>query len=252
MHHMTLRACLVRDGEFQSSNGNHYDFNKDIALPLLESIPFTWDDFFGQHLRESLTEVREQLKARGEVFLERLKSEASQCGVFEAGRIASLSTDIELSQRNIEFHVEEKTNGVIRTIQRVRSELADGISHTIRDSMLPAYAAGKDESGPGMKRRMLAIVTRHARESCERLFDNIVADLSGGVVELGLQFNHDLRELADIVGQQADRVSGNLGLGEIQNQSQNVAATRQVIESLMLELASQQETSILLSAPVSS
>ena len=252
MHHMTLRACLVRDGEFQSSNGNHYDFNKDIALPLLESIPFTWDDFFGQHLRESLTEVREQLKARGEVFLERLKSEASQCGVFEAGRIASLSTDIELSQRNIEFHVEEKTNGVIRTIQRVRSELADGISHTIRDSMLPAYAAGTDESGPGMKRRMLAIVTRHARESCERLFDNIVADLSGGVVELGLQFNHDLRELADIVGQQADRVSGNLGLGEIQNQSQNVAATRQVIESLMLELASQQETSILLSAPVSS
>ena len=236
MHHMTLRACLVRDGEFQSSNGNHYDFNKDIALPLLESIPFTWDDFFGQHLRESLTEVREQLKARGEVFLERLKSEASQSGVFDAERIASLSSDIELSQRNIEFHVEEKTSGILRTIQRVRSNLADGISNTIRNSMLPAYAAAKDESGSGMKRRMLAVITRHARQSCDQLFDNILAELSDGVIELGQQFNHDLRELADIVGQQADRVSGNLGLGAVQHQTQGVEATRHAIDDLLAGL----------------
>jgi hypothetical protein len=236
MHHMTLRACLVRGGEFLSSTGKNYDFNKDIALPLLESIPFTWDDFFGQHLRESLTEVREQLKARGEVFLERLKSEASQSGVFDADRIASLSSDIELSQRNIEFHVEEKTNGVLKTIQRVRTELGDGISKTIRDSMLPAYAAAKGESGPGMKARMLKVITDHARRSCNQLFDNILAELTDGVVELGLQFNHDLRELSDIVGQQADRVSGNLGLGEVQNQAQSVESMRHVLEELLEEL----------------
>ncbi len=240
MHHMTLRACMVRDGEFSSSNGNHYDFNKDIALPLLESIPFTWDDFFGQHLRESLAEVREQLKARGEVFLERLKSEASMSGVFDAERIASLSSDIELSQRNIEFHVEEKTNGVLRTIQRVRSELGDGISHTIRTSMLPAYAAAKDEFGGGMKARMLKTVTNHARQSCDQLFDNILADLTDGVVELGLQFNHDLRELADIVGQQADRVSGNLGLGAVQHQTQSVESTRHALDEIISELAGMQ------------
>jgi hypothetical protein len=240
MHHMTLRACMVRDGEFSSSNGNHYDFNKDIALPLLESIPFTWDDFFGQHLRESLAEVREQLKARGEVFLERLKSEAFISGVFDTERIASLSSDIELSQRNIEFHVEEKTNGVLRTIQRVRSELGDGISHTIRNSMLPAYAAAKDESGGGMKARMLKTVTNHARQSCDQLFDNILAELTDGVVELGLQFNHDLRELADIVGQQADRVSGNLGLGAVQHQTQNVESTRHALDEIIGELAGMQ------------
>ena len=33
---------------------------------------------------------------------------------FDVERIASLSSDIELSQRNIEFHVEEKTNGMIQ------------------------------------------------------------------------------------------------------------------------------------------
>jgi energy-coupling factor transporter ATP-binding protein EcfA2 len=240
MHHMTLRACMVRDGEFQSSNGNYYDFNKDIALPLLESIPFTWDDFFGQHLRDSLTEVREQLKARGEVFLERLKSEASQSGVFAAERIASLSSDIELSQRNIEFHVDEKTKGVLRTIQRVRSKLGDGITDTVRNSMLPAYAAAKDESGPGMKRRMLNIITRHADQSCNQLFDNILAELTDGVVELGLQFNHDLRELADIVGQQADRVSGNLGLGAVQHQAQSVETARHALGELIAELAGMQ------------
>ena len=240
MHHMTLRACMVRDGEFQSSNGNHYDFNKDIALPLLESIPFTWDDFFGQHLRETLTEVRERLKARGEVFLERLKSEASQSGVFDTERIASLSSDIELSQRNIEFHVEEKATGVLRTIQRVRSDLADGISHTIRNSMLPAYAAAKDESGSGMKRRMLNTITSHASQSCGQLFDNILAGLSEGVVELGLQFSHDLSELADIVGQQADRVSGNLGLGAVQHQAQSVESTWHAMDELVAELAGMQ------------
>jgi len=248
MHHMTFRACMVRDGEFSSSNGNHYDFNRDIALPLLESIPFTWDDFFGLHLRESLAEVREQLKARGEVFLERLKSEATQSGVFASDRIASLSTDIELSQRNIEFHVEEKTNGVLRTIQRVRSQLADGIYNTIRNSMLPAYALAKDESGPGMKDRMIRLVTNHARQSCDQLFDNILADLTDGVVELGLQFNHDLRELSDIVGQQADRVSGNLGLGAVQHQAQSVESTRHALDELVGELGRMQPAPELLTA----
>jgi energy-coupling factor transporter ATP-binding protein EcfA2 len=237
MHHMTLRACMVRAGEFHSSNGNRYDFNQDIALPLLEAIPFTWDDFFGQHLRESLIEVREQLEARGEVFLERLKSEASHSGMFDAERIASLTGDIELSRRNIEFHVEEKTNGVFRTIQRVRRDLADGITSTVRASMLAAYAAAKDESGSGMKARMLEIVIRHASQSSDQLFDNIIAELTDGVVELGLQFNHDLRELAQIVNQQADRVTGNLGLGEIQHQTLSVESTRQTIDGLMVELA---------------
>jgi hypothetical protein len=237
MHHMTLRACMAREGEFLSSTGKHHDFNKDVALPLLESIPFTWDDFFGQHLRESLTEVREQLKARGEVFLERLKSEAAQSGVFDADRIASLSTDIQLSQRNIEFHVEEKINGVLRTIQRVRTTLADGISNTIRTTMLPAYAAAKEESGPGMKRRMLDIVTRHAKASCVQVFNNILAELTEGVTELGLQFTQDLRDLADIVGQQADRVSGNLGLGAVQVQAESVESSRHRLEGLLAELA---------------
>jgi energy-coupling factor transporter ATP-binding protein EcfA2 len=250
MHHMTLRACMVRDGEFSSSNGNHYDFNRDIALPLLESIPFTWDDFFGQHLRESLAEVREQLKARGEVFLERLKSEASQSGVFASDRIASLSSDIELSQRNIEFHVEEKTNGVLRTIQRKRSQLADGISNTIRKSMLDAYAKAKDETGVGMKASMLRIITNRARQSCDQLFDNILAELTDGVVELGLQFNHDLRELSDIVGQQADRVSGNLGLGAVQHQAQSVESTRHALDELVGELGGMQPAPELLTVPV--
>lgn len=237
MHHMTLRACLVRDGEFSSSNGKQYDFNKDIAQPLLESIPFTWDDFFGQHLRESLTEVREQLKARAEVFLERLKSEASQSEVFDVERIASLSTDIELSQRNIEFHVEQKTNGILSTIQRVRRELADGITNTTRSSMLAGYTAAKEESGSGMKRRMLETITRHARQASDKLFNTILAELTAGIVELGLQFNHDLRELTEVVGQQADRVSGNLGLGVVQDQVQNVELARQALEEVLTELA---------------
>jgi hypothetical protein len=95
MHHMTLRATLVRDGEFHSSTGARYDLNQDIALLLLEAIPFAWDDFFGQHLKECLIEVQAQLQARSEVFLERLKNEATNSGMFDAARIASLASDIE-------------------------------------------------------------------------------------------------------------------------------------------------------------
>jgi hypothetical protein len=237
MHHMTFRACMVREGVFSSSNGNRYDFNQDIALPMLEAIPFTWDDFFGQHLRECLIEVREQLEARAEVFLERLKSEAAQSAVFDAERIASLSGDIELSRRTIEFHVDEKIKGVLGTIQRVRRRLADGIPQTVRASMRDAYTAAKDEAGPGMKARMLDVVTRYARHCSEQLFDNIIAELTEGVIELGLQFNHDLRELADLVLQQADRVTGNLGLGTVQNQTQSVASLHEALDGLTVELA---------------
>jgi hypothetical protein len=128
-------------------------------------------------------------------------------------------------------------NGILKTIQRVRRELADTIPNTIRGAILAAYADAKTESGPGMKMRMIERICRHARQSADRLFDNIFIELTNGVVEFGLQFSHDLQELINIVNQQANRVIGNLGLGEIQHQTENTEQLIGKIADLLAELS---------------
>lgn len=220
IHWATLKAIVVRDGAFVSpSTGKRHDLNADIAEPLLNAIPFVWDDFFGYHLKANFAELKGELQGRSEVFLERLRSEARLAGAFGDDVLNNISGDIEVSRQTLELQIQETLNGLNRTISRKRGDLASCITEIIQIKMESAYDKAKQEQGSGIKRRMLAILQSYAVQSVKGMYETIQHDLLEGIGELGIQFGYELIELSKQVGRQADRVLMNLGLGPLAVQS---------------------------------
>lgn len=224
-HWATLKACVVRYGVHTSCDGTKHNLNEDIAQPLVEAIPFTWDDFFGHYLENALAELKGELVGKSEVFLTNLSVQTRAVGGFDDKTIRSIADDVEVSRQNLEFHVDEKIKALYRTIERKRRDLAGGIPGTIRTAMSPAYEITSEIRGTGMKAAIISTLIQHANKCSGDIFETIQRDLADGVTELGLQFKACLKELHVTAGEQADRVLGNIGLGEVQQKTENLAAT---------------------------
>jgi hypothetical protein len=234
IHWATLKAVIVRDGSFVSpSTGKRHDLNADIAEPLLNAIPFVWDDFFGYHLKANFAELKGELQGRSEVFLERLRSEARIAGVFGNAVLNNISGDIEVSRQTLELQIQETLNGLNRTISRKRGDLVSSITDIIQAKMQSAYAKAKQEQGSGMKRRMLATLQSFAVQSVKGMYETIQQDLLEGIEELGVQFGYELTELTKQVCQQADRVLMNLGVGSLGSQSEDNEELIKIIDAML-------------------
>lgn len=82
--------------------------------------------------------------------------------------------------------------------------------------MNPAYETASEESGKGMKQRILETLQTRARESEALMFTTIETDLRNGISELGLQFSDRLRELNQKVLELADRTLTNMKIDTIE------------------------------------
>jgi hypothetical protein len=234
IHWATLKAVVIREGEFTSpSTAKRHDFNADIAEPLLQAIPFVWDDFFGHHFETSLAEMKGQFNGRSEVFLERLRSEARQAGAFDAVVLNNIVGDIEVTRQSLELQIKSALSGLRGTITRKRGELASQITRVIGAQMSPAYEKARHEKGSGMKMRMLKVLREHAAASMRSMYEMIQQDLLEGINELKLQFSHDLKNLDGYVLKQADRVLSNLGGGRVAVQTQDTEALLKQIDDLL-------------------
>ena len=237
LHWATLKAIIVRKGVYTSpSTGKRFDLNADIAEPLLASIPFAWDDFFGVQIEKIIEGLRARLEKHGEIFLARIESEANLAQAFDNDTLQDLIGDVQLTRNNLKFQIEEALNGFRRTILRVRVELSDSITETIVKMMLPGYEKAKSESGSGMKKRILLHIQEHARKSAREMFDTIHRDLVEGVSELSLQFTDQIKKLSDFVAQQSDRVLHNIGVTDICARPTDVDAVLGKTQKIMADL----------------
>ena len=234
MHWATLKACVIRNGQFTSpSTSKRHDFNADIAGPLLNAIPFIWDDFFGHHFETSLAELKGELKGRAEVFLAKLGAEARGSHAFDHIALDALLGDIEVSKEILDFKVKESLKALGRTINRKRIELSTSITVTIGKQMKAAYARAKLEQGSGMKQRMLNILRPYALQRVSEMYETIQNDLVEGISELGVQLSDKLNELNEHVGAEADRVLSNLGGGSFSDKGDDIVGTIQKIDVLL-------------------
>lgn len=239
IHWSTLKAVVIREGEFISpSTAKRHDFNADIAEPLLQAIPFVWDDFFGHHFETSLAEIKGQLNGRSEVFLERLRSEARQAGSFDDAILNNIVGDIDVMRQSLELQIRIALTGLRATITRKRGELAAQITRVIGTMMSPAYEQARQEKGSGMKMRMLRILREHAASSMRGMYEMIQQDLLEGINELKLQFSAALKDLDEYVLKQADRVLSNLGGGSVAVQTRDTETLLAQTDGLLEEIRS--------------
>jgi energy-coupling factor transporter ATP-binding protein EcfA2 len=225
LHWATLRAIVARDGQFLSpSTGKRHDLNASLAEPLLQAIPFAWDDFFGRQLEKITTWARGKLERHIDVYLERLKLEVVRSQGFTEETVTSLDEDMKTARQSLMLQIDQAEAGLKRTIEERRRQLAAGILPTVSSVMTPAYERCRQERGPGMKHRILGVVQHHAKDAAERIFTTIRSDIREGVSELGVQLSGEIDQVAQYALQQADRVRQNLGGGRWLSEVDNVQA----------------------------
>jgi len=211
MHWATLRATVTRDGAFVSpSTGRRYNLNEDVCRPLLDSIPFTWDEFFGAQLDKLLAVMQEGLEGHADLFIAELQLEALKSHLIDEHATSVIEAGLDVAKESLKLQINNAKASLEQTIRQTRIDLSGDIAVTVGKVMAPAYGKAKLESGRGLKSRMLNLLNDHAKASVAEMFDTVQRDLTEGVGILGGQLSSELGRLEKYFLQQADRVLQNL------------------------------------------
>jgi hypothetical protein len=96
-----------------------------------------------------------------------------------------------------------------KQIRERRGKLTGDVYNTAQGQMQPAYRDTKDESGTGMKARILNRVQSHALHISSPLHESIETDLTKGLGEVWLQLEINLQRLFEEVRDKAQQIGAN-------------------------------------------
>lgn len=232
IHWATLRAIVQRDGVFRSpSTGRSYDFNEDIANPILSKLPVKWEKYFTDDIDRISSELVIRITESGTHFCEKIE----------------LITDLlfQKSEQQVEKQLDwfkdkvslqaQSAQGHVRGIVRERrSELANKMPLVAREYMLPAYQLAKEERGRGMKNRILNHLGTKAINSASPIYQTIQTDLVEGLEDLEVVIVGMFRRLVSEAESQAEIVASNANIGIDENVIDPVVT--EIIESIPMDI----------------
>ena len=211
INHMSLKAVVVRDGRFTSpASGRRFDLAEDLARPILDSIPFAWDHFFGTEFKQIVTIYHKRLESSAERLLSDLQIALLRGDATLRHLESQVDEDLTSTKRSLEFRVGETLKRIESHIQETRQELYKSISSTSGQRMQPAFEIAKEERGRGMKARMLEALDSHARSIANDLYKTIERDLVEGLGDMEHEFGNQLDKLKGYLVEEGQRVIDNV------------------------------------------
>lgn len=211
VHWATLRAVVQRDGVFRSpSSGRSFDFNADVAEPLLAELPVSWERYFSDELGGLTNEFVVRIQEKGKHFCEIIALTAELL----SGRKGQQPMNDQLAwfRQKIDLLTADAARHATNVVRERRTELASKITVLAKQYMQPAYNSAKQEQGAGMKSRMLAHLEGNVRAAARPLYDTIQSVLLEGLTELELQINGLYERLAQTALEQARIVVNNAAI----------------------------------------
>ena len=210
IHWGTLRATVRKDGSFKSpSTGRSYDLNEDLAEPLLAQLPVSWEQYFTDDLGRVTNEFVVQVAASGKAFCEKVRLIIDLIFKRQDER---LEAQLAWFQDKVSLLAQTAKDRVFAAVRERRSELAAKMPLVAKGRMQPSYDNAKNESGSGMKRRILAHLEPAALESAQPIFSTIQTDLLEGLKDLEIIIVGMFRELSQAAEEQAKIVVHNANI----------------------------------------
>jgi GTPase SAR1 family protein len=211
INHMSLKAVVVRNGRFTSpASGRRFDLAEDLARPILDSIPFAWDHFFGTEFKQILTVYHKRLESNAERLLSDLQIALLRGDTILRQLESQVGEDLTSTKRSLEFRVGETLKRIESHIQETRQDLYKSISSTAGQRMQPAFEIAKEEKGRGMKARMLEALDSHARSIANDLYKTIERDLVEGLEGMEHEFGSQIDQLKRYLVEEGRRVIDNV------------------------------------------
>jgi predicted GTPase len=204
MHWATMRAVVRWGGRFVGSTGTH-DFPADLAKPILDPIVLAWADFFGDRLSLGLDKWTDRLLASAERFfsdLARITRDDST-----DPRVAQDTKKVaEVTDRLLRELLGQAKAGAKEKIDEVRRTLYEQIPTQIRNSLKPGFEKAAQESGPGMKRRMVDILSAEVSYVSQIMFADAEQAVLTGVRALIEVLSRNYKGMTEAVDRQASIV----------------------------------------------
>lgn len=210
IHWATLKAVAQRNGVFRSpSSGRRYDFNRDIAEPLLSRLPLAWEQYFTEDLGKVTHQYSVQVAEFVNSFCEKIQLVAEMLFPQADGRFKN---QLDWFQEKISLMTEESTKKVVQVVSQRRRELAERIPLVVQERMVPAYERAKSEKGSALKKRILAHLEPAATQSARPIYDAIQQDLIEGLRDLEMILHGLYKQLAGSAEEQAKQVVENANI----------------------------------------
>jgi len=200
MHWATLRAVARRGGVFNSPTSGQHDFAADVSKPILDGITFAWTDFFGDRLTRSLDDWSSKLVSVAKRYgLDVLK----EIGSLNLGDETSIRSDfksiVDTTEKVVHELVGQMQTEMSKRIGEVRRTLYEQIPEQVAANMKPAFLAAAEESGTGMKQRMLDRIAKHANRVSRDMFNDIEEHIGEGVRSLTNRLVNTYGDMRDAV-----------------------------------------------------
>jgi hypothetical protein len=179
----SLRAAVQRGGQwFSRALQREFNLNRDIARVYLDLLPFVWEEFFETHLAGLIEEVAAETQAELQRTAARLMGAMDMLRCQPAGIRESMETSLRTAEQSFELQSGKVRADLRAQIHRTRQRLSSGMIETASSFMQPAYSQAVQEPiGDGIQRRILEIITRHAKQHAPALFITMRQELAEGV-----------------------------------------------------------------------
>lgn len=232
MHWATLRAVVRRPGgRFVGSSGTH-DFPADLAKPILDPIVLAWAEFFGDRLILGLDKWTERLLANAEKFFGDL-ARITRGDFTDPQFDQDTKQMVEVTDRLLRELLGQAKAVATEKIDEVRRTLYNQIPMQIRNSLKPGFEKAAQESGPGMKQRMVDILSAEVSYVSQIMFGDAEQAVLTGVRALIDVLSRHYKEMTDAVDRQASIVLSNLvGSAKTEPQDTTKYALSQLTEIL--------------------
>lgn len=231
LHWATLRAITRRGGVYVGSNGRH-DLAADLAKPILDAIAFAWSDFFGERLGLTLDEGARRLLRISDEHQQRL-AVALTTGE-DAPPLPGLA---DTTARIVREQVGQTKEGMAGRIEGVRRTLYEQIPGQVRANLAPACARVAQERGSGMKARMVAGLTEHARQTAGTMFADAEEAIRQGVRALTDGLGQTYGEMAGTIDRHARVGLDNLRAGAGDRSAAAIERERATLAQMHAQLA---------------
>lgn len=211
INHMSLKAVVVRSGRFTSpSSGRRFDLAEDLTRPILDSIPFAWDHFFGTEFKQIVTVFHKRLESHAERLVSDLKIALLRGDETLRQLESQVDEDVAATKKSLEVRIGDTLKRIEGHIQETRQDLYKSIFTTAGQRMQPAFESAKEERGRGMKARMLEVLESHARTIANDLYKTIERDLVEGLEDMEREFGNQLDKLRGYLVEEGHRVIDNV------------------------------------------
>jgi hypothetical protein len=182
IHWATLRATVNHDGVFRSpSTGRSFDFNEDLAEPLLKQLPLSWERYFTDDLGQVSNVFQKRLKESTKNYCNKINLIIEL--LFNKSDTA-MEQQLAWFQDKVSTLATSNQDKILSEVRDRRMQLAAGMTHIAKQRMQDAYDAAKEERGAGMKKRILALLEKKALDSAPLIYSTIQDDLLEGLNEL--------------------------------------------------------------------